>query len=375
MIELDGSHLEYDISKRNTIPARYKGKQAFLITEGELVEQVQKHYGRPEAVLKVFNVPMEGDLKDYYWGSPWRIYSVERTEEICKISKLWEATIIQNLLWMGGYAPRIYGFAIINKDGNRYPAQVTEFVKGDEAPSAEWVATQRFAVEEYLKEFGCVPHHKEQAGVRDYIGGKLIDPQGCRFTKDTHQKIVEYIRKLGVYGKGIYQSDKQLGFGAHPRDTDKRIEQMGLNTVDFTGKDVLDVGCNIGVFCNYAERAGARRVVGIDAPEVARAAQVMSFYLGCHNIDYYGKDLLKENTEGDFDITLFLSMNVHIGFPEWVAEQTKSLMIFEENAKGGNYETHKWIKFLRSFFKEVIQRGVSTDHNPAQPKPILFCHK
>ena len=45
---------------------------------------------------------------------------------------------------------------------------------------------------------------------------------------------------------------------------------------DFTGKDVLDLGCGFGWHCRYAIENGARSVIGIDISEkmIARAREI-----------------------------------------------------------------------------------------------------
>ena len=51
-----------------------------------------------------------------------------------------------------------------------------------------------------------------------------------------------------------------------------RAATMELDKLDFTGKTVLDLGCNLGAFCFYASAHGARRVVG-GPPPIRRQKQ------------------------------------------------------------------------------------------------------
>jgi SAM-dependent methyltransferase len=43
-----------------------------------------------------------------------------------------------------------------------------------------------------------------------------------------------------------------------------QIEYLHLAAIDFAGKSVLDVGCNIGAFLQYAHMRGASRLTGFD---------------------------------------------------------------------------------------------------------------
>lgn len=368
------TNLGLDLTDRSHIPNNEKGKQAVIIKKHPFLNVLRDVYGRSEAVLKLFHVPMKTDnIGDYYWGSAWRGLSLERTVEIGKTSKLWEATVIQNLLWLGGLAARVYALITVETDGKVYPAQLVEYLdEADEVvdPKERWET-----VDKYLQRFGCLVWHKEQAGIRDYRQGKVIDVQGARFTDRTKDAIRNFATS-GAYGSGIYQSIEELGIGAHPRNTKQRIQEMGLDTVSFGGKNVLDVGCNVGTFCNYASDRGARRVIGIDLEKQVKAAQVLSTYLGYFNVDYHIIDLKKfDDVFTSPDITFFLSMNVHVGFPEWIARTTSELLIFEENAKGGNYKTDYWIKELSKYFSRIEHVGYTTDHNPKKPKPVLYCYK
>jgi 2-polyprenyl-3-methyl-5-hydroxy-6-metoxy-1,4-benzoquinol methylase len=48
------------------------------------------------------------------------------------------------------------------------------------------------------------------------------------------------------------------------RDTLYRYETMGLNNLDFSGKSILDLGCNSGAMLFEAKRRGAGKALGID---------------------------------------------------------------------------------------------------------------
>lgn len=371
MLKIDGSVLEYDFNNRNTISPEIRGKTCFILKSGEIVDKAREYFGRPGAVLKIFLTPLIGDIEDYMWGTRWRIYSKERTEEIGRISKLVEASKIQNICSIANLAPRVYGILLIEKNGQEFPAQLVEEIGGDFADNPTELLEK---IEKHLTEMRILTCHKELPSSKDFIDGKLIDFQGFRFTPNTHAAIREYIVKYGQYGRGHYQSVPELGLSAQPRDTLRRIKEMHLDEINFEGKDVLDIGCSLGVFSCYAAKNGARRVIGIDNQKTVIAASTLAYYLGYLNNDYFAMDLKEDSLPYTFDITFFLSMNVHIGFPDWIMEQTKETLIFEENAKKSQFETQKWLDYFSNYFKDVKVVGRTNDQNPEFYKPIIHCY-
>lgn len=376
MRTIDGSEIKWKFDEnRANVPGHIRGKHCFLYEKGGVLEEAKKLFGRENenVALKIFFLPLEGEMKDYYWGRAWSIYSTGRTEEIGRISKLEGATFIQNLCWLEGLAPRVYALLLIERNGKKYPAQLVQKLEGEIAPSPAWVRNQAEKVlTDYLKQFDCKVSHLKLLRKNDFIDGKLIDFQGFRLGKKTKEKIRDYVREHGKYGKYHYQSVPEIGLTAKPRDTEQRIKDMKLEEINFEGKTVLDAGCSLGVFCNYSAKRGAKRVVGIDLN--IKAPQVLSFSLGHHNNDYIVKDLTIDTIDGNFDIVFYLSMNIHCGgMQRWLAHQTKEIFIFEENAKGSNFKQSYWEKWLRQFFKSVELVGHATDAHKG--KPIFWCRK
>jgi hypothetical protein len=273
---------------------------------------------------------------------------------------------------MKGLAPRVYGLVAIKRNGKYYPAQLIEKVEGEHAESSSDVQNKLQTITNYLGGFSLAPCHKNLLGKHDFLGGKLIDFQGFRFTGKATQKITKYTCDKARYGKAHYQSIPQLGITAKPRDTLKRIKDMKLDKVDFEGKTVMDVGCSLGAFCNYASTRGARKVLGIDNANTVEGATILSFLLGNHNIEYKPMDLLKDKQRGHFDIIFFFSMNLHVGFPDWIKNSVDELLIFEENANKSKFQTKKWLTELGKRFKKVEVIGYSSDHGN---KPIIYCRK
>jgi len=374
----NGEEIEIPFEKgRGVVDPDNRGKTCFVY-RGELLKEVSEKFGRDSEglCLKIFFNPLEGDIEDYYWGSPWRRYSLKRCEEIGRLSRLVQATTIQNWLWMKDLAPRVYAIVLIERDGKKYPAQLTEFLEGSKYKTNEEVQNQLDVIEKELAKFKCKYAHRELINRNDFLGGKVIDLQGFRWTGDTKEAVRKWVEEVGRYGKASYQDVNEMGIVGKPRNTEKRIKAMKLDEIDFKGKSVLDVGCNSGAFCMYAISRGAKRTIGLDLPKQVESAQTLAFYLGHHNIDYIAFDLTGECPLGfQPDITFFLSMNIHIGLPEWIPNQTKELMVFEENAKQSKFKPDYWQKELSKYFASVVKRGTTNDQNKEYHKPIFWCRK
>jgi len=297
---------------------------------------------------------------------------------------------------MGGLSPRVYAIFIIKKAGKLFPAQLVDYVyeegkdiinltpsEGHKIQGDRKLYHKQFPanlrsnynkVAKYLKKFDCHPAAKKLVSTWDFVDNKLIDLQGFRFGKNTKELIRDLVNKLGYYGKGHYQSIPELKINPHPRNTTKRIDYMKLDEIDFQDKTVLDLGCSSGVFCNFASSHGAKYCRGIDLKDPVMASRYLANYLHQFNNDYYVKNLKKDKIEKCFDIIFFLSMNIHIGFPEWLPRITNNLLIFEENRRGSvpwDIESRK--QQLMKWFSDV-QVGGSHDHG-GKYKPIYFCKK
>ena len=125
LINLD--HIKYKFDEgRINVPENMRGKCCFVLKEG--IDEVKEKFGRDDICLKVFFT--EGAKT---WGDPdWGDHGLNRNREIGRVSYLDEATSIQNLCWMAGFAPRVYGLIDVERNGKSYPAQVIEFIEGKE---------------------------------------------------------------------------------------------------------------------------------------------------------------------------------------------------------------------------------------------------
>ena len=326
------------------------GVHSFLY-DGKLLDEVKKYYRRENenVKIKILKQPLTGNLENHLWGP-----------SLSKGSFLKEALTIQNIFSLYGLAPRVYAMFEIHDGETRHAAFLTE----------------------YLGEMGDYPHDNselisrlntvaEGKGIEIFddgrgtnvVGNKYIDFQGFKLTseyKESLKKRVTGIASVGRWGPWQnYQKINHLGIEGG-RDMEHRIKNLGLEELDFTGKTVLDIGCSEGMFCQYVSDHGARKVVGVDLPDVVIASGELAYYLGYFNIDFVGADLKKDSVEhlGKFDIVLFLSMCHHIGYPEYLSRITNQILIFEGNAKNDDLEVENRI---RKDFRLCNHKGYTTD--------------
>jgi len=88
---------------------------------------------------------------------------------------------------------------------------------------------------------------------------------------------------------------------------------------DFSGKTVLDVGCNAGYYSFVAKRRGAGRVVGVELDDhFVRQAQYLSRLLRI-DVDFLHNDAHNVDTRlGNFDMIICTGLMYHIPDPTTV---------------------------------------------------------
>lgn len=91
-----------------------------------------------------------------------------------------------------------------------------------------------------------------------------------------------------------------------------------LESLDLSGKRVLDVGCRDGLFSLAAERMGAAEVVGIDNDLSPGAVELVLPFLKSrvrlHQLNVYD---LKPDSFGLFDVVIFPGVLYHLRYPFW----------------------------------------------------------
>jgi len=310
----------------------------------------------PNLCLKIFDKPMIGSIYDYQWGS-----TFPETKAAHR-SKLIDAARCQNIIAWYGLAPRVFDIILIPFNEGFYPALVTEYLEGPtDAPYDRFKTYLR--IENLCSTLGITPCFPDFVGDNSF-SKKWVDFQGFSFKEDYEERLKQRAQKTLLWSNNFYQSIEELRLDGF-RKTPQRIGDLRLNDLEIEGKTFLDVGCSGGAFCNFLKRKGATTVVGVDIPSIAETAHEISTYLGYFGIEYIGADLtlarwVETHTPKykPFDTVLYLSMYRHIGYPDYIDQLVKHLLIFETNGDKPDEEIET---MLQNKFKEVKIVGAATE--------------
>ena len=173
------------------------------------------------------------------------------------------------------------------------------------------------------------------------------------------------------------------------RDTLKRWKEFDRvfqkTKLSIENKNVLDVGCNIGMNCYYSLSRGASFVYGIDKKEIATKSHHLLNSLGATRYKIIGLDLNYSNDlnkinkllENEIDIIFYCSIDGHIGYPEQIKNIPFKFILheghpntsLEENIN--NLFQNNWLDphFSKILFKEYFKDGDSPS------RPLLFASR
>jgi SAM-dependent methyltransferase len=147
---------------------------------------------------------------------------------------------------------------------------------------------------------------------RQALINRLKDYQGLAGRPELsalHRRLNELLLKSARewesydYGEGyFYQGLKALHITGL-RDTDARIEAMGL-LERVKGKSVLEIGCNTG-FISVALAGAAKRIMGFDInPHLIGIAREAAAYSGIGNVEFQASSFEDLQVEEMFDVVL-----------------------------------------------------------------------
>ncbi len=118
------------------------------------------------------------------------------------------------------------------------------------------------------------------------------------------QPILDRVGYENVW-RPIYDKEKRLIARGRGRFYD--IIPETLESIDFAGKTVVDLGCNFGSYTFLAARLGARRVVGIDIDrEIIRGCQILGAHYGLANVEFHAADFTKSDLGEIFDVGMMI---------------------------------------------------------------------
>jgi hypothetical protein len=233
----------------------------------------------------------------------------------------------------------------------QHVAQVTDFLEdnGREPRQEELLAL--------VKDYGIKYWRHIDTAPRNWIGNKYVDCGGMFFLdRDGYEQDLT-ARAHTRRGKDIgsaYQAVEGLSIRGQ-RDIVHRSTVMCLDEIDFRGKTVLDIGCNLGVFCQDAHDQGYWNLDFLS--------------LGLQKGD--NKDCIRQATGVDqFDIVYFMAIANYVGgYAPWVADLCRDVLYVEGH---GGERPRPYKTLLEKDFRFVEFMGMTKDH---YRRPLFRCRK
>lgn len=135
-----------------------------------------------------------------------------------------------------------------------------------------------------------------------------------RFTQMREVSVIDLKKELqqildGVGHENLWRPiyDKEKKLVARGRGRFDDIIPETLQSIDFGGKTVVDVGCNFGHYSFLAARLGAKKVVGIDINEgIIRGCEILRAHYGLSNVQFHAADFTKSDLGEIFDVGMMI---------------------------------------------------------------------
>ena len=326
------------------------GVFSYIARSPELAQILARAYGREGLCLKMFKRDAQ-PLDEFYWGDTGNL--------------LTDCTKAQNLFALEGFAPRVYDIALVN--GTHW-AQVTDYVT-DDGGKFDRAACRTQVVDRYQ-----VRTRGGDQNPANWIGSQMVDFQH-HFVHPAYEVALKRRCTAGAAWGARSDAYQAAGLAMDSQRTNaaERARAMGWDEVDFAGATVLDVGCNLGEMCQEAHDRGARRVVGVDLPHVAKLAYEVANWRSYWNLDFVGAQLpsgsgqIAQQTGIDvFDIVLALSAKQTRPDP-WAFALCKRVCFFEGHVPD---REETWRPVLERRFERVEFLGATRDHGV---RPVFRC--
>ncbi len=135
-------------------------------------------------------------------------------------------------------------------------------------------------------------------------------------SSEERKEILSAVERLGPWYHSFNLADWLKIDAIHDGDSVlASLDRIGFPN-DFSGKTVLDVGCNAGYYSFVAKRRGAERVLGVELdPHCFRQAQYLSNLLGI-DVQFINDDAHNVDAGlGTFDIVICTGLIYHIADP------------------------------------------------------------
>lgn len=120
------------------------------------------------------------------------------------------------------------------------------------------------------------------------------------------KKIVEEVGEDLIW-RPLYDFERNALAGGVGHDIDGIDPEF--EALDFTGKSVCDLGCNLGHFTFHARQCGAKHVTGYDMePKVINGARKVAALNGVNGVDFTVCDFAYEEPEKIFDLGMLIDI-------------------------------------------------------------------
>lgn len=378
-----------------------EGEFALYIEDENIInsinDEIQSKYPYDTALKIIKSQEISKDGTPYYCGSE----VSEASTYIVKIAigSVLEKAIISNLLSEYNVTPRVYDIVKICSGNSCLYAMVVQPIKGEFVYGEEGV--------KYLEKFysicdkeeisiiggtNCGDFKPETFGnnmIKDSNSTYYIDIQNFHLKNSAKriEKLASSINQTTHFGgsnplrpsRYAYQSIPAIGLSGK-RDSFYRLHKINnflfKNNLTLENKNVLDVGCNLGLFIWYSLCKGAKWCVGADVPDTALVTRRFLNESGFMRFDIIGGDLRKDNIINEmpdvyFDIVFYMSIEAHIGFPDWLNKINFRYFLYEGH-EGENLKLIK-DKISKSNIPFSILDEMEIQDGDSRARPIILC--
>jgi len=308
--------------------------------------ELEKHYKRKNLALKINRAPFIAK-----WGGP---------KGMVLGDSILVTSMIQNIYALVDLAPRVYDMVRLSFTDKGHYGQVVELLPNENINQGLLPPAKREAIELIAKEKGFI-HLGLDHNKSNYLDGKWVDFGKFGLEEEVFRKYLSsLIDREGRWSKKIYQNIDKLNIKGVRRSQEERIKPLKLNNIDFRGKTVLDIGCNLGSMCREYSDRGADRVVGLDIAGIPNVAAHIDYYHGYFSNDYYNdvnlahpgsRTATLERKTGikKYDILSFLAICNHVPFREDLSKIADTVLF-----EGHKVTTEAEIEaLLKPYYKKV----------------------
>lgn len=175
----------------------------------------------------------------------------------------------------------------------------------------------------------------------------------------------------------VYGSFKLSNFEITPeealRNTELRLNKMGIRREQIEGRSVIDLGCNTGAMLFQINKFMPKKSIGVeyDYYKVKIATQIVAFS-GLKNLNFICRDvdfLRSEEMGSSFDVVLCLALEEHVRDQQklfqLLSKLTSGVLYYEGTSKDYISEKEKRLFIEKSLysvgFRSIEYLGLCTD--------------